>query len=151
MDGTDSPDVCGVGIRGVAIAIDSVAWFALLFVAVYAVALPTGQVDVTATGVDAQLTGTYGTASFLLWLGLGTAYHALLEWRFGRTVGKYLVQIRVTGGDGSPPSLRAALVRNLVRLVDWFPLFYVVGVLAMVVSDRDRRLGDRVGDTLVVR
>jgi uncharacterized RDD family membrane protein YckC len=151
MDETETPDACGVGIRGVAMTIDSVAWFGLLFVAVYAVALPTGQVAVTASGADAELTGVYGTAAFVLWLGLGTAYHTLLEWRFGHTVGKYLVQIRVTSSDGSSPSLRGALVRNLVRFVDWFPLLYVVGIVAMVLSDRDRRLGDRVGDTLVVR
>jgi len=132
MNPTDTPDTCGIGIRGVAAAIDSIAWFGLLFVAVYAVALPTGQLNVTATG-------------------LGTAYQTILEWRFGRTVGKYLVKIRVAKGDSSPVSLRAALVRNVVRLVDWVPLFYLVGILAMVVSDRDRRLGDRLGNTVVVR
>jgi uncharacterized RDD family membrane protein YckC len=151
MNETGTFDECGVGIRGVAMTIDGIAWFGLLFVAVYAVALPTGQVNATASGLDAELTGAYGTASFVLWLGLGTAYHTLFEWRFGRTVGKYLVSIRVASADGSPPSLRAALVRNLVRFVDWFPVFYLVGIVAMVVSDRDRRLGDRVGDTLVVR
>jgi len=151
MDETETTEECGVGIRGVAATIDGIAWFGLLFVAVYAVALPTGQLNATANGLDAELTGTYGTAAFVLWLGLGTAYHTLLEWRFGHTIGKYLVSIRVTSGDGTPPSLRAALTRNLVRFVDWLPLFYLVGIVAMVVSERDRRLGDRVGDTVVVR
>lgn len=151
MNGTETFEECGVGIRGVAAVIDGFAWFALLFVAVYAVALPTGQLEVTASGLDAELTGVYGTASFILWLGSGIAYHTVLEWRYGRTFGKYLVKIRVASGDGSPPSLRAAVVRNLLRPVDWLPLCYLVGIVATVASDRHRRLGDRLGDTVVVR
>jgi len=151
MEDTDTSETCGVGIRGVAMAIDTIVWFALLFVAVYAVAVVTGELVVTETGLDAQLTGTPGTVAFVLWLALGLGYHTLLEWRFGKTVGKRLVQIRVQGADGTPPSLGASLVRNVLRLVDWLPMLYVVGIVAVALSDEHRRLGDRLGDTVVVR
>ena len=151
MEDTETSETCGVGIRGVAMAIDAVVWFALLFVAVYAVAVATGELVVTETGLDAQLTGAPGTAAFVLWLLLGIGYHTVLEWRFGKTVGKRLVQIRVQGADGTPPSLGASLVRNLLRLVDWLPMLYPVGIVAVVLSDEHRRLGDRLGDTVVVR
>ena len=132
-------------------AIDAVVWFALMFVAVYVVAAPTGQLETTSEGLNADLQGGAATLAFALWLGLSVGYHTLLEWQFGKTVGKALVQIRVTGDDGSPPSLRASFVRNISRLVDWLPAFYGVGIVALLVSDRHKRLGDRLGHTVVVR
>jgi hypothetical protein len=44
-----------------------------------------------------------------------------------------------------------SVIRNLVRIVDWLPLAYGLGVLVMLVNKRSRRLGDFAGGTLVVR
>lgn len=148
---TDTTERCGLGIRGVAMAIDSGAWFALFFVATVPVAAVTGQLETTAGGANASLEGTPATVAFVLWLALGIGYHALLEWRFGKTLGKYLVGIRAVNGDGSALTLRSAVVRNALRLVDFLPLFYAVGIVALLVSDGQRRLGDRAADTAVVR
>lgn len=141
---------CGLGIRGVAMAIDSVVWFALLFVAGTVVGAVTGDLE-TNGGIDVALDGTPAVVAILLWLSLSIGYHTLLESRSGKTVGKYLVGIRAANPDGSPLTLRASLVRNVVRLVDWLPFFYLVGIAALLASDRYRRLGDRIGDTVVVR
>ncbi|WP_227134695.1 RDD family protein [Halorubellus salinus] len=151
MEATRENDACGVGIRGVAMAIDSFVWFGLLFVGVYAVAAVTGQIEVTNGNVDASLQGGAGMAALGLSLGLGVAYHALLEWWAGRTIGKALVAIRVVTEDGTTPSAGASLARNVVRLVDWLPLFYVVGIATMAFSSDSQRLGDRLAGTTVVR
>lgn len=148
---TDTPKRCGLGIRGVAIAIDSVVWFAFFFVAVPLVAAVTGQLELITSGVQANLEGTPAVVAFLLWLALGIGYHTLFEWRYGKTLGKYLVGIRAVNEDGSALSLRSALVRNVARLVDFFPLYYVVGIVALLLSDEDKRLGDRWAGTIVVR
>lgn len=132
-------------------AVDSVVWLALFAAAVSLVAVPTGQVQSTATGVSADLEGASAGAALALWLGISVGYHALLEWRFGETVGKHLVKIRVTADDGTPPSFRSTLARNALRLVDWLPMFYVVGIGAVTLSTERKRLGDRVGGTVVVR
>jgi uncharacterized RDD family membrane protein YckC len=147
----DSLNRCGIGIRGVAMAIDSVVWFALFFVATIAIAVPTGELQSTADGVNAELEGTLGTIAFLSWLALGIGYHTVLEWRTGKTFGKYLVSIRAVERDGGSLSLRSSLVRNVLRIVDWLPLFYVLGILLVLVSDDHERLGDRLGGTAVVR
>lgn len=149
MERAENP--CGLGIRGVAMAIDSVVWMGLFATSVTTVGLLTGQVESGATGINTDLEGTAAWLGLALWLGLAISYHTLLEWRVGKTVGKYLVAIRVTTVDGTHPSLSAVLIRNLVRLVDWLPLFYAVGIVALLTSDRAQRLGDRVGDTVVVR
>lgn len=142
---------CGVGIRGVAMALDSVVWFGLFFVATTTVGALTGELQMTGGQVSADLTGLPALLAFVGWLGLAIGYHTLLEWRSGRTIGKRLVAIRVVQADGSPLTFRAALYRNLLRLVDWLPMFYVVGIVGVLTSDANQRLGDRLAETLVVR
>ena len=151
MSGSDSAKRCGVGIRGVSMVIDSFAWFALFLVATTAIGAATGQLEIAGGNVSADLEGTPALLAFVLWLALGIGYHAVLEWRFGQTVGKYLVGITVRDDDGSPLSFRSSLVRNALRLVDFLPVFYVVGIVALLLSDVYRRVGDRLGNTVVVR
>lgn len=151
MADADGPEECGVGIRGVAMGIDSTVWFLLFIVAVTIVGFATGQTEIGANGVDTDLEGTPGTVGLFLWLGLAIGYHTILEWRFGKTIGKYLVGIRVIADDGTPVSLRASSTRNVLRIVDWLPAFYAVAIVAILVSKRRGRLGDRLGGTAVVR
>jgi uncharacterized RDD family membrane protein YckC len=148
---TDSSHRCGIGIRGVSMFIDSVVWFAFFFVAIFAVAGATGQIETTVDGANADLEGGLGAVALLLWLALGIGYHTILEWRYGKTAGKYLVSIRVVDEDGSLPSLQSSLIRNVTRLVDWLPVLYLVGIVAIAISDKQRRLGDRLAGTVVVR
>lgn len=87
----------------------------------------------------------------LLWLGLSLGYHTLLEWLFGKTIGKYLVSIKVIADDGSPLTFRSSLVRNVVRLIDFLPSFYPIGIIVLLGSDHPKRLGDRVAEMVVGR
>jgi uncharacterized RDD family membrane protein YckC len=131
--------------------IDSFVWLGLLIVATVPLAAATGQLETTVNGMDATLEGTAGTAAFGLWLALGIGYHALLEWRFGKTLGKYLVGIEAVEDDGSPLTLRSSVLRNVLRLVDFLPIWYLVGSVVLLLSDENKRLGDRFAGTLVVR
>jgi uncharacterized RDD family membrane protein YckC len=131
--------------------IDSFVWFALVFVAAVPVAAATGQLETAAGSVNADLEGTPALAASALWLALGVGYHTVLEWRFGKTLGKYLVGIGVRNDDGSPLSFRSSLVRNVLRVVDFLPAFYLVGIAALLLSEEYQRVGDRLGNTVVVR
>ncbi len=85
---------------------------------------------------------------------LAVAYFSLQEALFGATWGKLLAGLRVVDIEGRRPVLGAVLVRNIVRLVDAWPLLYsigVIGIVAALTSPRRQRLGDRVAGTLVVR
>ena len=151
MDDTESPTRCGVGIRGVAMTIDAFVWIALAIASVFAVGAASGQLERSATGVEASLEGTLAAIGLALWLGLSISYHALAEWQFGKTLGKYLVGIRVVNADGSTPSLWTLYVRNTLRLVDWLPGFYILGIGSVILSDQNQRLGDWIAGTAVVR
>ena len=72
-------------------------------------------------------------------------------WMGGQTPGKRLLGIRVTRRDGGPVGFAESAVRNLLRPVDFLPLGYAGGLLAMLLGTEARRLGDLVAGTLVVK
>jgi hypothetical protein len=53
--------------------------------------------------------------------------------------------------SGEPIGAGEAIIRNLVRLVDFMPGFYAVGLIAMFIDHDARRLGDMAAGTVVVR
>jgi hypothetical protein len=69
----------------------------------------------------------------------------------GKTLGKLVMRLRVVDAKGGPVSVSQAIVRNLVRLVDFLPLYYAVGAVTMFVNQRGQRLGDLAAGTVVVR
>jgi len=69
----------------------------------------------------------------------------------GQTPGKRLLGLRVLRESGYPLRPVDAVVRNLVRILDWLPLGYGIGVLVMLLNQRSKRLGDFAAGTLVVR
>ena len=74
---------------------------------------------------------------------------ALAEALFARTLGKAIFGLRVANLDGSRVTARAAVVRNILRIVDLtLALFPLVMVFF---SPLRQRLGDVAAGTLVVR
>ncbi len=69
----------------------------------------------------------------------------------GRSLGKRLMGLRVVRDGGLPITLREAAVRNLLRTVDVLPANYLVGLIAMLLSEQGKRLGDLAAGTVVVR
>src|SRR6185312_4249221 len=109
----------------------------------------------TPTGGDAE--GPWSTLAaivlivtlFLLFWGYFLLFEGLNE---GRTPGKRLMGIRVVMDTGHPLTFTAAAVRNLVRIVDMQPLFtYQVGLGFVLFHRQNKRLGDIVAGTVVVR
>src|SRR3954447_5852006 len=73
-------------------------------------------------------------------------YFAVFEWIWhGQTPGKRWLKLRVIREDGRPISFFEAMVRNLLRLVDFLvPPFYSVGLISVFATERDQRVGDLV-------
>jgi uncharacterized RDD family membrane protein YckC len=69
----------------------------------------------------------------------------------GRSPGKRALGLRVVREDGLPIGAAESAIRNLVRLIDFLPMFYGVGLVTLVVSPRTQRLGDLAAGTLVVK
>ena len=79
-------------------------------------------------------------------------YFALFEtfWR-GQSPGKHWVGLRVVKDGGFALDGRAALVRNLLRIVDFLPAFYVAGMTSIFLTRSGKRIGDYAAGTIVVR
>ena len=69
----------------------------------------------------------------------------------GQTPGKRALRIRVIQDNGLPLTTNATLTRNLVRLFDYFPALYAVGLVVMFATKHTQRLGDLAARTVVVR
>jgi uncharacterized RDD family membrane protein YckC len=83
---------------------------------------------------------------------LQAAYHAGFEaLRDGQTPGKRLLGIRVVRDGGYPLGPGRAILRNLLRPLDFLPVFFGVGLVVALVTSRAQRLGDLAAGTLVVR
>ncbi len=112
--------------------------------------------SVRAAGVGIGLT-------MLFWFALFFFYGGLFEtfWN-GQTPGKRLLHIRVVALDGQPINGMQAILRNVLRLLDAWPLLiggqvgiwqfglWQVGLWAAAVGDRFQRLGDLAASTMVV-
>jgi len=79
-------------------------------------------------------------------------YYFLMEWRLGWTVGKRIIGLKVTELDGTRVTLRGALLRSLIRLLDAENIPGVLaGTAALLMTKRRQRLGDLAARTLVVQ
>jgi uncharacterized RDD family membrane protein YckC len=85
---------------------------------------------------------------FLVWFGYDVLFEVLAN---GRTPGKRACGLRVVRSGGQPIGFVASSVRNMLRLVDGPLTSYIAGIVSIVVSKRNQRLGDMAADTLVVR
>lgn len=143
--------LAGVGSRLLAALLDAlvviVAFLTVTIVGGIVAAYINSQTDITGDANEVLL------ALYLVLLFAGVfGYFAGLEllWN-GQTVGKRALGIRVLRDDGSPVDTASVLARTVVRLIDFLPVGYLVGLVSMVADGRGRRLGDIVGGTIVVR
>jgi uncharacterized RDD family membrane protein YckC len=146
----EPPPSAGLAPRIIATVIDSLVQLALM-VPIAATILIVSLSDVepgpgplgpnTPVGVLVAIV----VAPFVL-----VGYHAWLEGRYAQTIGKRLVGLTVVDARGHPLHWRAAILRNVLRLVDFAPVAYAVGGVATWLDDDNRRLGDFVAGTRVV-
>lgn len=106
----------------------------------------------------------YGAVSllFVFFGGLGTSVMLILffliEWFYpvvfelynGASPGKKAMGLVVIQDNGTPITLSASLIRNLLRVADFLPFMYAAGLLSMLLNRSFQRLGDLAAGTVVV-
>lgn len=145
---TFSYEPAGLGSRFLAQLIDILigAVFLTLLLLVYIVLGSFLAAD--APRVMLWITGFFLIIGFLAaWLYF-ILFEALMA---GQTPGKRLAGIRVVDEAGRPPGFVAAVIRNLLRIADMLPMMYVAGMISILASKRNRRLGDMTAATLVIK
>lgn len=145
-----SLEVAGLGSRFVALLLDEVVkGVAVLLLAGVAYL---GNIVLREQGASRLWVDVLGGADIVLLAAVLGLYHIVFEsaWR-GRTPGKRLMGLRVVKDSGVPIGFWDALLRNLLRLVDALPSFYLVGIIAVFASPRHQRIGDLAASTLVIK
>jgi uncharacterized RDD family membrane protein YckC len=125
------------GARVVASIVDSILSF---IVALFLIMIG------AASGSDGLMALMYVVAifgTFIVFIGF--------EATSGATPGKRLLGIKVVKEDGSPMDWGAAIIRNVLRIVDALPFGSLLGFFLMVFHSRKQRVGDMAARTLVVK
>jgi uncharacterized RDD family membrane protein YckC len=105
-----------------------------------------------AAGWVLSMLGLFGWGAMLIvaflleWLAMA----AFEVWADGATPGKRALGLMVLHDDGTPVGWPAALVRNLLRAVDFLPAVYGFGLVTMLINRDFKRLGDIAAGTVVV-
>jgi uncharacterized RDD family membrane protein YckC len=133
-------EIAGIGSRFMAALVDTIV-IVILEIAVNLILI------LIAPREPGWVVAVLGLISFgILW---GYYIFFELSWS-GQSLGKRWVGLRVIRVDGTPIGLTESLIRNLVRLIDFLPVSYGVGVVSMFITSQSRRLGDLAAGTLVV-
>lgn len=81
---------------------------------------------------------------------ISVGYGIFLEWTSrGQTLGKRVLQLRVIDASGRKLTFEQVALRNLLRVVDLLPGFYLTGGLVAFLSAKAQRLGDLAAGTVV--
>jgi len=135
--------VAGLGTRAIAQLLDLLILSAIL-VALFFAGLFVGIV--LDSGVVANLMWILG--SFVVIFGYFWVSEAMWS---GQTIGKKAFRLRAVGDRGEPLTLIQAGIRNVVRIVDFLPYGYGVGLIVLFINGKGKRLGDLAAGTVVVK
>jgi uncharacterized RDD family membrane protein YckC len=136
-------------IRLLAAILDGIIAAVMVYVPALVVALPTRAFDQSTADLDALLLpAAVGAIGFIAWAWITL----LLVARYGQTMGKRLLEIRVVRSDGSQASLgRIFWLRNVVNgLLGIIPLYGIIDLL-FIFGQRRQCIHDLIADTIVIK
>lgn len=129
--------LAGLGSRFIAATIDHI----IKFLAIGLLALVLFSIGDVGYAVFIPL-------SVLIFFGYDILFEVLSQ---GRTPGKQWNDLRVVRTGGAPVDIRASAIRNILRLVDEWTISFIPGVVSILTTKRNQRVGDLAADTVVVR
>ena len=146
--------LAGIGSRFLALTIDTLLQIVLYIAGIFAMA-----------GIGKYADYLASLAPWIGWLPVSWipalliifffcvywGYFAFFEiiWK-GQTPGKRLAGIRVIKDSGRAVNVYEIIGRNLLRGIDFLPGMYVVGLVSMMISQQNQRLGDHLAGSIVV-
>ena len=142
-------ELAGLGSRFLAVVVDMLAQIGILVTVLIALAFWNAAMG--------SLFGAFGSAwaialFVILFFVVFVGWFIVFEtWWSGRTPGKRALGLRVVRDGGFPIDAGAAVIRNLVRIVEFSFGFYALSAISALISKENKRLGDLAAGTIVVR
>ncbi|HEV1992527.1 MAG TPA: RDD family protein [Candidatus Dormibacteraeota bacterium] len=134
--------VAGLGTRAIAQLLDLLVVGGILL-SVYFVAILAASANASTVATLIALIGTFVVIFGYFWVSESL-------WS-GQTIGKKAFRLRAVGDRGEPLTFGQAGIRNIVRIVDFLPYAYGVGLVVLFVNGKGKRLGDIAAGTIVVK
>jgi uncharacterized RDD family membrane protein YckC len=135
--------IAGLPSRALALAVDLVVQGTILVTTIVLV----GWVFSAGGSPGAEAAVSLGAVVLVL-VGWPTLIETVTR---GRSLGKWMMGLRVVRDDGGPITMRHSLVRALAMVfLDLWTTSGVVGGLSALVSARSKRMGDHLAGTIVV-
>jgi uncharacterized RDD family membrane protein YckC len=147
-------ELAGLGSRFLALCVDlalqaAVAGVVLVLLAVFSVPVARAVAWLHLDkAVYVAVLSFLALAVFALFFGYFIIFE--LVWN-GQTPGKRVLGIRVVRDGGFPVDAGAAVIRNVVRVVEFAFGVYVISALVALLSRENKRPGDLAAGTIVVR
>jgi uncharacterized RDD family membrane protein YckC len=144
-------ELAGLGSRFLAVVVDGIAQSVLAIGVLIAFGYSGAALERAlprAANVSAWLVAALVLIMFVIVIGWFIVFEI---WWSGRTPGKRALGLRVVRDGGFPLDAGAAVVRNLVRLVELGLGFYTISAISALISKENKRLGDFAAGTIVVR
>lgn len=123
---------------------DAIDWFII-----FGMCILFELIFVLALGFNQMQTIAMFTSGIILLPFLKFFYHLYMEYQRQATIGKALLNIKVTSLQGLRPSFQEVLVRNLCKVVSTLTLFF--GYFYLFLNKKQQTLHDKMANTLVVK
>ncbi|HEY4601405.1 MAG TPA: RDD family protein [Cerasibacillus sp.] len=140
--------LAGLGSRATAFIID----YAILLISLIIISLSGFYLSVNLVETMDIGDAIFSTIIIFAFVFLVISGYFILFEAFGngQTIGKRIMRIRVINENGNQITFIGSLLRNLFRIIDMLPGFYLVGLLMIFIHPRHKRVGDLVAGTIVV-
>jgi uncharacterized RDD family membrane protein YckC len=145
-------EIAGIGARSYAFVLD---WHIRLLIAlvwIYLSAFLFYDLSIFSTLFEEE-TGN-AAAAWIIFLPAAIVYffyHPILETVMqGSTPGKRMTGVRLVTLEGYTPGIGSILIRNVFRLIDSLPGVYTVGLLAVIFTKNQVRIGDIAAGTVLI-
>jgi uncharacterized RDD family membrane protein YckC len=141
------PNLASDGDRIVAVILDTI----LIFVVSLVILIPLSILIGVFSAFGSFPSLFFGPVTLLTWL-LWLLYFTYFESTTGQTPGKQVMKIRVVDETTLQHlDFGLALVRNILRIIDWLPFFYLIGFLLIATTEKKQRIGDMAARSIVIR
>ena len=107
---------------------------------------------VIAVLVFAEVFGNLGNglatlAAFVIWWMYCILFEVMNN---GVTPGKHIMNLRAVNADGTPIGFINSALRSLLLVADFLPFGYLFGIISLVTTGSQQRIGDLVAGTVVI-
>jgi uncharacterized RDD family membrane protein YckC len=144
-------DLAGIGSRFVALIIDNIIQYLLLFFLLaigFFIATLSGEDFLTLIIDSSYLLVIVILSVFAIFYGYFIFFEIIWS---GQTPGKRFAKIRVVKDNGGTVNVSSVLIRNTIRVIDALPTSHAIGLITILVNKKNQRLGDMAAGTIVIR